>query len=138
LNKKTATAVARTLIKYKYPNPKSNFWLFYVDKSVIDVIISDFNLLYSYKWAIVLLYRICKVFKFIWNVIGCKTSKSNAKLFLVIEIYQHCRSQMLAIVRHISKSDSIIKVSANICWQSFLQMMKEEFAFIFILNLEST
>jgi hypothetical protein len=25
LNKKTATAVARTLIKYKYPNPKSNF-----------------------------------------------------------------------------------------------------------------
>ena len=49
LNKKTATATARAVIRYKYQNPPLYFSLADVDKSFIDAIISKFTFSYLYN-----------------------------------------------------------------------------------------
>jgi hypothetical protein len=45
-NKKTSTATARSLIRFKYPNPEPNFGLTNVDKSIIHAIIGKFNIVF--------------------------------------------------------------------------------------------
>ncbi|CAF1297803.1 unnamed protein product [Rotaria sp. Silwood1] len=45
-NEKTSTATARSVIKSMYPNPHSNFGYRDVDRSIVDSIISELNIVF--------------------------------------------------------------------------------------------